>query len=503
MENRVTLRFAVDSGNQYLYDDASGMTFVWSDLRERVLSSLLRGDLAERRAEWSDFLPEEIHREVRFVSEWRQRYGAFARLSGSYPDVPEPDELEAWIRKEIVMQLTLVVTDDCNLRCRYCTFSDKYQLTRNRGSSSMSLDLALRAVDYFLELARPEIERNPRRLFGLTFYGGEPLLEIDLISKVIKYAKERYGDLCIPVMTVNGTLLTESTSQILADHDAHVSVSLDGPQPDQDRLRVFPSGDGSYESVMRNLRRIRREMPDFFAKNLTAVCVYDYKTDIENASEFFLSSAEPAPPAVFVSSVASRNTNYYDAFTETDYDGHIAQVRRLKEDYKRRVIAGEKSSSYSQAFVGFPIASCLLRRRLANVRPAFLPFSGACIPGMKLCVQTDGRIDICERVNGTFPIGHMDNGGVDFSRVREAIKSFRDSACQDCFSCPITRLCVACFSLTEGDGGFQRSAATCARTIASARGDLADYYSIKERNPSADFAYETDRVYLERRLMFT
>ncbi len=501
-EHRVTLHFSTDSGNEYLYDDASGMTFVWSDLRERVLSALLQGDLAKLRLENSPFTPEEVEREVRFLCEWREKYHAFTRPEEPYPAVPEPAELEAWIRKEVVMQLILVVTEDCNLRCSYCAYSNQYPLNRKRTSATMSLDLALRSVDYFFEFARPEIERNPKRLFGLTFYGGEPLLEIDLIDRVLNYAEERYPNLFIPVMTVNGTLLTRSVSEILARHNVRVSVSLDGPEPEHDRRRVYASGRGSFRTVMGNLQRLKRDMPHFFGQNLTAVSVYDYATDLEEASEFFLHSSGQVPPAVFVNAVNPGNTSYYEVFTEEQRKEHLAQVQRLRNDFKHRVAVGEEYSSYAQSLVGFPIASCLLRRRLANARPPFLPYGGACIPGMKLCVQADGRIDICERVNGTSPIGHMHNGGVDFRLVKQVIERFREAVCRDCATCPVTRLCGACFSTTEGEGTFEKGLADCAQTVAIVRRNLSDYYSIKELNPRVDFAYETDRAYLERRLMF-
>lgn len=502
LEHRVTLKFSVDSGNQYLYDDATGMTFVWSDLREQVLSALLDGSLGERRATWNDYAPADIDHEVQFISRCRQKYGAFVRKAGPYPPVPPPAELEAWIRKEILMQLILVVTEDCNLRCRYCAFSDHYPLNRSRTTKSMTFDLARRAVDYFFELARPERERNPRRLFGVTFYGGEPLLEVDLIARVIDYARERFPGLVIPVMTVNGTLLSPEVAKTLADREVHISISLDGPTPEQDRNRVFPSGQGSYEPVMRNLRRIREEMPDFFANYVTSVSTYDCRTDVEAVSEFFFSSPDPTPPVLFVSKVATRNTDYYDAFGPEDLEKHIAQVRRLRQDYKRRVIEGERYSTYAQSYVGLPIATCLLRGRMANPRPPFLPFTGACIPGTKLCVTAEGQLDVCERVNGSFPIGHLDSGGIDFGRVKQVIESYRDSICDRCHACPVTRLCAMCYSTTEQEGAFAKTPEDCAETVAITRGSLADYYSIKEGNPSADFSYETDRTYLERRLMF-
>lgn len=502
MTHRVTLRFTTDSGNEYLYDDVTGMTFTWSPLREQILEAILRNQLETRRVTWQNYSPIEIEREIAFITHWRKTYGAFSRSALPWPEIPPPSVLEEWIRKEVLMQLILIVTEDCNLRCKYCVYGDHYPLTRNRSERTMSYELARRAVDYFFELARPQIQRNPRRVYGLTFYGGEPLLQADLIARILAYVQEKYPNLAVAVMTTNGTLLTEHWAEMFVRFNLRLSVSLDGPRSEHDRNRVFPSGEGSYTTIMENLRRIATRYPRFFKENITAVCVYDWHTDLEAVNDFFLAGTEPVPPAIFVSEVSPHNSDYYQSFTAADRRRNHERMQRLRAYYKRQVITDRQPSSYAQSLVGFPIAACLLRNRMANQRPAFLPYSGACIPGMKICVQTDGRIDICERVNGTYPIGHLQSGGVDFVRVREILAMYREAVCAHCEKCPITKLCSVCYSMTEGNGCFIKDREVCIRMIAKMRESLADFYSIKEANPQADFSFQTDVAHLEHRLLF-
>lgn len=502
MAHRVTLRFTTDSGNEYLYDDVTGMTFTWSPLRERILEAVLQNQVAARRYTWQDHTPEEITREIAFITHWHKVYGAFSRPALPWPEIPPPPVLEEWIRKEVLMQLILVVTEDCNLRCKYCVYGEHYALTRNRTERTMSYDLAQRAVDYFFALARPQIRRNPRRLYGLTFYGGEPLLQADLIARTLTYVEERYPNLAVAVMTTNGTLLSERQAKMLNRFNVHLSVSLDGPRAEHDRNRVFPSGRGSYDAIMENLHRIKECQPRFFAENVTAVCVYDWRTDLEGVNSFFLSETEPVPPAVFVSEVSPRNSDYYQTFTATDRRRNHEQMQHLRAYYKRQIADGGKCSSYAQSIVGFPIAACLLRNRMGNQRPAFLPYTGTCIPGMKVCVQADGQIDVCERVNGTYPIGHLDHGGLDFARVRKVLAMYRETVCSHCEKCPITKLCSLCYSMTEDDGCFVKNHEDCARMVAKIRESLADFYSIKEANPQADFSPQTDLAHLEHHLIF-
>ena len=81
-----------------------------------------------------------------------------------------------------VQQLILQVTQNCNLRCKYCVYSGSYS-NRVHNNKRMDLCTALNAVDFFTEHSSMTNTAN------ISFYGGEPLLEIDLIKKVVEYCE--------------------------------------------------------------------------------------------------------------------------------------------------------------------------------------------------------------------------------------------------------------------------------------------------------------------------
>ena len=77
--------------------------------------------------------------------------------------------------------LMLIVTEACNLRCSHC-----YEAQRGYDKrKTMSWQTAKKAVDLFLKQVPPEIERTI-----ITFFGGEPTLEFDIIKKVINYTRD-------------------------------------------------------------------------------------------------------------------------------------------------------------------------------------------------------------------------------------------------------------------------------------------------------------------------
>lgn len=101
-------------------------------------------------------------------------------------------------------QMTLGVTNQCNLRCKYCVYSGNFKNFRTHSNKCMSLEIAVKSIDYFLK----HISKTENYKF-LTFYGGEPLLNFDLISQVINYVKSKSNANIYYSITTNGTLLDE------------------------------------------------------------------------------------------------------------------------------------------------------------------------------------------------------------------------------------------------------------------------------------------------------
>ena len=133
----------------------------------------------------------------------------------------------------------LTVTEDCNLRCRYC-----YEPTKSR-DRYMSLETALEAVTYYME-AEDEFEE-----IQIDFFGGEPMLAFDLIRDVVDWFHARtWLKRHLFSMGTNGTILTEEMQGWLAKSKQCVKIglSLDGNKAAHDINRS-----NSYDQVMQNL----------------------------------------------------------------------------------------------------------------------------------------------------------------------------------------------------------------------------------------------------------
>ena len=151
--------------------------------------------------------------------------------------------------------ITIQVTEDCNLCCSYC-----YQI--NKSKQRLSFDTAKKFIDLLLD---PDQSKNPaynsweNSFVILDFIGGEPLLEIDLVSQICHYFYKRLIELDHPwkvgymiSIGTNGTLYFDERVQRFIDEfpgRVSFSITLDGNKRLHDSCRVFPDGSGSYDKA--------------------------------------------------------------------------------------------------------------------------------------------------------------------------------------------------------------------------------------------------------------
>lgn len=144
--------------------------------------------------------------------------------------------------------LVLHVTDACNLGCRYCYHGNGGHAAAGR--EKMSPEVAARAVDFLMEHSG-----NSKEVI-IVFFGGEPLLNLELVRFIVDYAREKAMKKEIRVdfaITTNGTLLNDRTIGFLKDNKIGVTISIDGFETAHDRFRRFPNGAPSYRAILPGL----------------------------------------------------------------------------------------------------------------------------------------------------------------------------------------------------------------------------------------------------------
>lgn len=147
------------------------------------------------------------------------------------------------------MSLILNVAEACNMRCTYC-FADHGEY--NTGNKIMSREVAEKAVDFLAS-------KTEESFLYVYFFGGEPLLNRDVILHTVEYTKAKAAKLGKTVMfgiTTNGTILDDELLECFDENKFAMLVSLDGPKKMNDKLRPMADGSGSTDIIVSNLKKL-------------------------------------------------------------------------------------------------------------------------------------------------------------------------------------------------------------------------------------------------------
>ena len=167
------------------------------------------------------------------------------------------DEPKAYpMKSKEVKALCLHISHDCNLRCRYC-FADEgaYHSVRE----TMSFETAKAAIDFLLK------ESGNRQVLEVDFFGGEPLMNFDVVKKTVYYAKEEGAKLnkkFLFTTTTNGLLLDDEAIKFFNEEMENVVLSLDGRREIHDEVRKTVSGKGSFDAVIDKIKKFVKSRGD-------------------------------------------------------------------------------------------------------------------------------------------------------------------------------------------------------------------------------------------------
>lgn len=380
-----------------------------------------------------------------------------------------------------VRSITLNLTENCNLRCRYCTFCADFPGERKLSAKRMSFRTGKAAVDWLAEHSE-----NEEKL-SIAFFGGEPLLEFQLIIKLYEYAKGRLESKHVDFqVSTNATLIDDQFLKwVSGDANISVAVTVNGPASIHDRDRVYDGGRDSHAKV---LERLETLLSTIESSRVTIQCNYRRFGELLKQQRWFVTHPALRDVAVIYSKVSEPPTS--DA-RELNKRAVLREFDSVLEDkFRKQMIAlADKLTMVPPALL---VESTLLPAFHAqmNIAPsaAVVGHQGVCVPFVsRASIDVDGNFYFCEKSFNTPSCGNVNESGIDWGTVEKHIADCNNLLERlDCKNCPAVLYCRKCAVDFYREGSLKsvdEIKSSCVRHVEIFKKELAWYVSVLETNP--------------------
>ena len=170
---------------------------------------------------------------------------------------------------EELLSILIAPTMECNFNCPYCF--------EHHGKGFMTEEIQNEIITFIENSLKTH---NHKNLF-VYWFGGEPLLAIDIIAKmsqkIIELTK-KYDIKYSSAMSTNGYLLTEKNINILEKCKLNrIQVTLDGMKEKNDKTRILKNGEGSFDVIVDNLKKLKTNITIHIRTNLNRENEVEFK----------------------------------------------------------------------------------------------------------------------------------------------------------------------------------------------------------------------------------
>jgi uncharacterized protein len=486
MDDPLIYDFQTKSGNFYVYDVCTNQTYPVTQLDIYIIKNYRKMNLDKLINYFNSYSKNQIEKSYQKIYTWVKKLNMF------FPQWDEnnvgkiPSKQRYFRDLANLDQIILETTQKCNLRCRYCIYSNNYNFFRKHSLKKMTWEIAKRSIDYFIGNVNSPW-RTSTFPANIGFYGGEPLLEFELIKRCVTYCKQQDCNVDITHnMTTNGTLISEEMIYFLLENEIDLLISLDGPQSEHDKHRIYPSGKGSYQKVDSTLQLIWNIDKTYYEKHVHFNAVFTPLTDLVAVIKYFSQNTPKISKKISkLIQMGPPEGRFFESISTTSKVECENQMKILFQKYEKLQIEGNNNNNL------FWVLDKMFGQTISNFRdrnyiiPQHKIFNAAtCIPGLRrIFVDADGLFHTCEKITSSFPIGDCQNG-IKYEQVKKHfinfIKIINDF--DNCLECIAVHNCSICMAIISRDGIFKKP--DCKGVRDRFKQLLAQYYTIIEENPN-------------------
>lgn len=317
-------------------------------------------------------------------------------------------------RQSVVKALCLHVAHDCNLACKYC-FAGEGEYHGDRGI--MSYEVGKQALDFLIQ------NSGTRHNLEVDFFGGEPLMNWEVVKKLVAYGREQekiHDKKFRFTLTTNGVLLDEEVMDFCNREMGNVVLSLDGRKEVNDHMRCSRNGKGSYDLIVPKFQKMveKRGDQEYYMRGTYTHYNTDFLQDLLHMADlgFKELSIEPV--------VAPPEAGY--ALTEEDLPTLYEQYDQLAIEMLKRQKEGRGFTFYHY-MLDLQGGPCVVKR-----------ISGCGVGTEYLAVTPNGDLYPCHQFAGErkYLLGNVFDG-ITNEEARDEFKLcniYAHKECADCFA---------------------------------------------------------------------
>ena len=403
------------NGYNIVLDVYSGSVHVVDDLAYDVISMYeghsadeIVAAMLEKYSGQSEVTEAEIREVLESVEDLKTKGKLFA------PDAYEHLAFDFKERNTVIKALCLHVAHTCNLTCEYCFASQgKYQGER----ALMSFEVGKQALDFLIA------HSGSRRNLEVDFFGGEPLMNWDVVKRLVAYGREQeklHNKKFRFTLTTNGMLIDDDVIEFANKEMHNVVLSLDGRKEVHDRLRKTASGKGSYDIIVPKFQKLveSRGGKGYYVRGTFTHNNVEFTKDLLHMADLGFTELSMEPV------VCGPDEPY--ALTEEDKPILFEQYELLAKEMIRRKKAGNGFTFYHY-MIDLKAGPCVYKR-----------ISGCGSGTEYLAVTPWGELFPCHQFVG-YPKYSMGDvwQGVTNTALRDEFKqcnAYARPGCRDCWA---------------------------------------------------------------------
>lgn len=310
--------------------------------------------------------------------------------------------------------LCLHIAHDCNMCCKYC-FAGEGEYSGDR--SLMSFEVGKRALDFLIE------QSGSRKNLEVDFFGGEPLLNFDVVKQLVAYARsieKEKGKNFRFTLTTNGVLLNDEVMEWANKECYNVVLSLDGRKETNDRMRRTRNDKGTYDLILPKFQKMAKErnQQGYYIRGTYTHYNTDFANDILHLADLGFEQLAMEPV------VTDPKMGY--ALQESDIPKLKDQYDLLAKEMCKRNREG-KGFTFFHYMIDLEGGPCIYKR-----------ISGCGVGTDYMAVTPWGDLYPCHQFVGDekFLLGNVFDGVKNTDIVNEfkLCNVYSREACQDCFA---------------------------------------------------------------------